>query len=51
VSCVAGLLRKVEEDLQRGHVFAHVTDQRMQAFENFAGIGGHQTITVLLINL
>ena len=36
VSRVAGLLRKIEQDLQRGHILAHMADQRMQAFENFA---------------
>ena len=36
VSGVAGLLRQIEQDFQGGSIFAHVSDQRMQAFQDFA---------------
>ncbi len=34
VSGVAGLLREIKQDFQGGNILAHVSDQRMQAFEN-----------------
>ena len=51
VSGVAGLLRKIEKSFQSGRIFAHVPDQRVQAFQNLARVRGDQSIAILLVNL